>query len=247
MFHFLELMYALDVDVASFNDADVMSYTPAGHLAAHFLDAGFELAYCTLFPRANNLFSFFTRDALQDVIYFALGQIDDGLVDMHSGGDMGWLLTYAAANYRKNELPCFGNEGAPPGSEGRNPGGCNYQHFFDSSRKPKFPVGNSCRPFDNGVGSEAIFLDREGIYETYSGRLNDAKRIFWIHNFPFFRRRDTGELERVWYIHFAGDSKSIQENFLRRYDIAACANSSSSTPCDCQDMSCLPCKPVSCG
>jgi hypothetical protein len=219
MFHMYEVALQIGAESFAFNDGDSMPYTSASHLNGHFADAGIEVAYCTYWPRANNLFSIFTQRSLRDMIKFAAITVSEGR-SYGSPGDMAWILSYAAAGFSKEQLECYANDGVERGSDSRLKGKCKYSQFYmpkSRDAKPKFTVGNTCRAWDNGVGSDAIQVDREQIYETY-GPKSTHKRVVWLRGFPHFVRKDTHQFERAWHIHFQGEQKKYQKNYLRRYD-----------------------------
>ena len=244
MFHMWEVAQLLDVDIIGFNDGDSMPYTSIGHMAGHFIRQGIDLTYCTYFPRANNLYSYFSVNSLEDLIVFAAATVEDGH-GYSSAGDMAWLLSYAAASFNESDLECYAADYKPPFSAERHRGKCRkgYTQLYRPKKfKPSFIVGNTCRSWDNGVGSDAVQVDREKVYETY-GEEDAHKRVVWVGGFPYFVRKDTHQLERVWYIHFQGTQKKYQKNFLRRYDIEACWLQWFGEYCECTEYSCSACVP----
>jgi len=246
MFHMWEVARLIGSEIIGFNDGDSMPYTPVGHMAGHFLRQGIDLTYCTYFPRANNLYSYFSLDSLEDLVIFAAATVEDG----HSygtAGDMAWLLSYAAASFNTSELECYAADYKPAFSAERHKGKCaeGYTQLYrPKTYKPAFMVGNTCRSWDNGIGSDAIQVDREQVYETY-GNTSPHKRVVWVNGFPHFVRKDTHQLERAWYIHFQGQQKKYQKNFLRRYDIDDCWLQWAEERCECSEHTCANCLPRS--
>ena len=266
--HYLEVAQMLGVEHFAVVDADVLVYTPAAHLIGHFRDQGLEVAYCTMFPHtANNVYSYFSTAALRDMLRFAAATVEEGK-SWGGSGDMGWLLSYAAAFWPRSRLECtwggFGERRRAPGAvptaenidwhehEVRHVGKCEeaYKqrlHGPSPGRfRPRFQVGNPCRRWDNGVGVESIAVDREQVYAQYQpdagGWDVGHRRIVWLRGLPHMVRNDTNQLERVWSLHFQGANKQKMAHYLRRYDVAGCV-AEFAAHCDCRDAKCESCDP----
>eukprot|EP00638_Chattonella_subsalsa_P017535 CAMPEP_0117845776 /NCGR_PEP_ID=MMETSP0949-20121206/18497_1 /TAXON_ID=44440 /ORGANISM="Chattonella subsalsa, Strain CCMP2191" /LENGTH=330 /DNA_ID=CAMNT_0005691451 /DNA_START=119 /DNA_END=1108 /DNA_ORIENTATION=- len=138
---FLYVANLLGASSFCFIDGDVMTYTSALTLASHMQRNGFGAAYCLYWPRANNLFGYFTAEALEDMIRY-LESFPDGHSPWNAG-DMGWLKNYAALSLSLTDEEA----------------GFKVQRIGNFTAK--FKIGDTCSYWEGGVGADVIYLDQD--------------------------------------------------------------------------------------
>mmetsp|Transcript_22517 Transcript_22517/g.28326 ORF Transcript_22517/g.28326 Transcript_22517/m.28326 type:complete len:304 (-) Transcript_22517:114-1025(-) len=191
---FLYVANLLGASSFCFIDGDVMTYTSALTLASHMQRNGFGAAYCLYWPRANNLFGYFTAEALEDMIRY-LESFPDGHSPWNAG-DMGWLKNYAALSLSLTDEEA----------------GFKVQRIGNFTAK--FKIGDTCSYWEGGVGADVIYLDQDWMGE-FKILHKTFKQIVWIHNRPFFIRSNDSAAIPVWHMHFQGIRKVMMQNYLR--------------------------------